>query len=274
MKKILKLDRDTLEKLIKEEMDLGNASKEFAVLNFPHTPNAFKVGDTIYMRVQRTMKRDTENEPPSPENPLNKTNVQWCTLSGKITDIQNGVMTVEGIKKPVPTTDPKVVSNSTWEKAFEVFTNGRMSAHIEPHKVKFDYENIDGTDYVVLYVKYNDMSQPAKFGYEYDCIKNGGECKRVNLTTNTDMDNTLFYLRPNEVIPIKSKNPIQDATPLKMEWLNLVNTGGNTVFGYKFNAFNYQYRRELLEACPWLGEKDAVWNINGQKRKGKPKLKK
>ena len=228
---------------------LNEDETKHIIPTLPHTNNAFKVGEMVFIHLQKTVNGK----------------VIWVDEPAEIIEVEPTKIRIRIGQKTytIPKQLEKIKCTDTWRAIYNSLNNGEsgLEADIQSGELKFDYKDVDGEDSVVVTMK-RGMLNPITFRYRYDDVRNnlhnGVKLKAIPMKTETEEARTGLWLKEGDVTPIKSKNPVEGAVNVKRDWVVFKRTG-SSFSGSVFEGWNIKFADELCSECPWLSTIPAFW---------------
>lgn len=225
------------------------SSDEHTVPTLPHTDNAFKVGEVVFLHLQKKIGDKTK----------------WIDRAAHIIEVQpENIRIAIGEKTyTIPKQFHKIKCTDTWRRIFDALNQGDVGNQqlIRSGDVTFDYRIVDGEDSIVVTLR-NKMRNPITFRYRYDDVRRelhtASKLRAIPMETHTEEENTGFWLKPRQIKPTKSKNPIDGAVNISRDWVVFKKTS-TSFSGSVFNGWNINKAEEICAKCPWLSKRPATW---------------
>ena len=223
----------------------------------PHADNAFRIGEVVFLHLQKKIGGKTI----------------WVDQPARIISVLTEKIQIAIGEKTytIPTHFPKLKCTDMWRRIFDALNQGDVGNQqlIRSGDVTFDYRIVDGEDSIVVTLK-NKMKNPITFRYRYDDVRRelhtNSKLRAIPMVTHTEEENTGFWLKPRQIKPTKSKNPIAGAVNISRDRVVFKKTG-SSFSGSVFHGWNINKSDEICRKCPWLSKKAAVWIDNSTEKK-------
>lgn len=253
MTKIVRLDEGTLVDIVRETLNEMNkqdfmiSTTDSPVPQLDHTYRAFAIGDIVCNRKTVLNKESNTNS--------------GVLLYNKIVGIDGDKLILDDGRK-ISKTTKNLLCTDVW---YRIFDSMGLKPSEERGRLVFDYQFIDGDVWVVVehFPRFNATFRDR---YRYRDVKrshSGEPLRPVKMDIRETQKNIGFWLKKNDTIPYKTKNPTPDLTEVPREWILFM--GGAS--GEKFGTWNFEKANEIVAAIPWLATTPAAWSVP---RYGKP----
>ena len=225
------------------------SSDEHTVPTLPHTDNAFRVGEVVFLHLQKKIGDKTK----------------WIDRAAHIIEVLPKDIRISIGEKTytLPKQFHKIKCTDTWRRIFDALNQGDVGNKqlIRSGDVTFDYRIVDGEDSIVVTLR-KKMRNPITFRYRYDDVRRelhtASKLRAIPMETHTEEENTGLWLRSRKTIPTKSNNPIDGAVNISRDWVVFKKTSAS-FSGSVFNGWNINKADEICAKCPWLSKRPATW---------------